>query len=63
MLNLIQHDFSLGSIAYFHPNRHAGKSCVLIVRCAFIQHLLVDVNKTETFAETDAETCAELDSV
>jgi hypothetical protein len=51
------------SIAYFHPNRHAGKSCALIVCCAFIQHLLVDVNKTETCAETDAETCAELDSV
>jgi hypothetical protein len=51
------------SITYFHPNRHAGKSCALIVCCAFIQHLLVDVNKTETFAERDSETCAELDSV
>jgi hypothetical protein len=23
------------NITYFHPNRHAGKSCALIVRCAF----------------------------
>ncbi len=50
------------SITYFHPHRHAGKSCALIVRCAFIQHLLVDVNKTETFAERDSETYAEQES-